>query len=59
MNRCSPFWRCLRYGCRRCDRERERDASRREGYRKLEDAIRERRNAADERAANRDDPRLN
>ncbi len=25
---CHPEWRCLRYGCRRCDRERQREAKR-------------------------------
>ncbi len=36
---CHPDWRCLRFGCPRCDRQRRRDAARKLVIRDFVDAF--------------------
>ena len=36
---CSPSWRCLRYGCPRCDAQRRREAERLAYWRAYADAM--------------------
>lgn len=69
MNRCSPFWRCLRFGCPRCDLERRRERDRLDMLREIgwayEPTVRraqrdaERKAADTERERRENDPNLN
>lgn len=37
MRRCHPSWRCLQFGCPRCDRERQQENGRRDLIRGISD----------------------
>ncbi len=53
---CNPVWRCLRYDCSRCSRDRDRSAKRAAERRAVKDFIR---SLADRKPITPDDPTLN
>jgi hypothetical protein len=56
MKRCWPDWRCLRYGCQRCDRDRQRDTHAEEILRAIDRAAQAR---EETRQRRENDPTVN